>query len=239
MSKETLQACFKKYMVDIRGRSTSTYKHYIDALSNISRNLKGKGLINEDIYEISSLDYLDQCRQILMEDEEFVALNTRGNHMYTAGLKNYIAFAHGMDFSALKDDVKKFDEPVAKPEKATKEVEGYKRSNIVRVQAIEIAGHMCEIDKGHITFETEKDGYPYMEGHHAIPLHLQDKFDYSLDVFANVVCLCPICHRKIHFGKCGDRKDMLAYLYEERHHRLENCGLKLNKDQFIKDGLAR
>lgn len=239
MSKETLKAYFKKYIVDIRGRKESTYLHYIDALNNISRNLKGKGLIKEDIYEISSLEALEQCRQVLMADEEFVALNTRGNHMYTAGLKNYISFAQGLDFAALKENVKRFDVPVPKPEKIIIEKESFKRTNIVRVQAIELAGHKCEIDNSHITFEAEKDGSPYMEGHHAIPLHLQGDFLYSLDVFANVVCLCPICHRKIHYGRCVDRKDMLAYLFEERHYRLENCGLKLDKDQFIKVGLSR
>lgn len=239
MSKETLQEYFKRYMVDVRGRSMSTYKHYIDALNNISRNLKAKGLIENDIYEISSLDYLEHCRQALMADAEFVALNTRGNHMYSAGLRNYMNFAMGLDFSKLKDTVNKFDVPVPKPEKIITEKEAYKRSNIVRVQAIELAGHKCEIDNTHITFELEKSGNPYMEGHHAIPLHLQGNFSYSLDVFANVICLCPICHRKIHFGKCSDRKDMLAYLYDERHYRLANCGLKLDKDQFIKNGLDR
>lgn len=239
MSKESLQEYFKRYMVDIRGRSMSTYKHYLDALNNISRNLKSKGLIKDNIYEIDNLDVLEQYRQILMADEEFVALNKRGNHMYTAGLQNYMTFAKGMNFSALKEEVEKFDVPVPKTEKVVVEREAYKRSNIVRVQAIELANHQCEIDNCHITFESAKDGNPYMEGHHAIPISKQSEFDCSLDVYANVICLCPLCHRRLHYGVFNDKETMLSKLYLSRRERLLHSGFDINKDDFIRLATSR
>lgn len=239
MSKEALQEYFKRYIVDIRGRKLSTYKHYIDALNNISRNLVAKGKIVESIYEISSIAELEECQKLLLADGDFVAMDERGNRMYTAGFNNYMRFAEGMGFPVSKADVAKFDVPVPKPLKVSETIEKYKRSNIVRIQAIQLAGHKCEIDNSHITFTKENDHNPYMEGHHAIPLHLQEQFAYSLDVYANVVCLCPICHRKIHYACRSDKIDMLDYLYGERRYRLENCGIKISKDEFIKDGLRR
>ena len=65
---------------------------------------------------------------------------------------------------------------------------------------MEIAEYKCEISPQHITFTSKNTGHFYMEGHHAIPMRHQDKFTKSLDVYANIVCLCPICHRLLHYG---------------------------------------
>ena len=71
-----------------------------------------------------------------------------------------------------------------------------------------------------------------MEGHHAIPLHYQGKFEHSLDIYANVVCLCPICHRKIHYGISEDRRLMMDEIWEKRIGRLINWGISMSKTEF-------
>jgi 5-methylcytosine-specific restriction protein A len=71
-----------------------------------------------------------------------------------------------------------------------------------------------------------------MEAHHIIPLRLQENFAKSLDVYANLVSLCPICHRKIHLGIIEERRLMIDEIYEIRKERLAKCGFVLGKEEF-------
>lgn len=71
-----------------------------------------------------------------------------------------------------------------------------------------------------------------MEGHHAIPMCYQDKFDQSIDVYANIICLCPICHRLMHFGKSDEKMKISNQIYETRKGRLEVSGIKISKTEF-------
>ena len=45
--------------------------------------------------------------------------------------------------------------------------------------------------------------------------------------------LCPICHRKIHYGMKDDRKQMMNQIYVERIERLVNSGIVLSKEEFV------
>ena len=233
MDSNTLKEYYGKYMRDIRGLSKSSVIHYYDALNHISRRLKDAGEIQDSIYEIRDLNILKKMREILKADPDFIELDTRGNRMYSAGLNRYIEFASGVDFEAIDMDVVKLDTPLM-PDKPVKvEQTVWKRSNILRKQALALAHYSCEMNKEHESFIAERTGEPYMEGHHAIPMRLQESFDNSLDIYANIVCLCPICHRKIHYGMKCDRIDMINRIYDNRAERLANSGIQLDRQEFI------
>lgn len=51
-----LKEYYARYLTDIRKNSQSTVKHYFDALNNISRRLKEKSLVRENIYEVADID---------------------------------------------------------------------------------------------------------------------------------------------------------------------------------------
>ena len=72
-----------------------------------------------------------------------------------------------------------------------------------------------------------------MEGHHIIPLRHQEEFNVSLDVYANVICLCPTCHRMLHYARTEDKLDSLNMIYHERADRLATSGIRLSNDDFI------
>ena len=97
-----------------------------------------------------------------------------------------------------------------------------------------MADYCCEIDETHQTFIAENTNKPYMEGHHAIPMRFQEQFDHSLDVYANIICLCPLCHRRIHHGLSKDRELMANKIYLSRADRLANSGIELSRDNFLK-----
>ncbi|WP_432647460.1 HNH endonuclease [Mitsuokella sp.] len=229
-----LKTYFKRYLLDVRGVSSRTVKHYCDALNNITRHLKEKHLIRDSIYEVTDLKVLHDLRDILLQDADFVALDRRGNRMYTAGFNNYLRFAEGQSFAELHDRAGALDIPMPPiaEEPRTYEVHHFMRSDILRGQTLAFADYRCEMDGDHKTFIAERTHKPYMESHHAIPIHLQGKFEHSLDIYANLVCLCPICHRKIHYGLMDDRRLMMYEIYEKRHERLSRSGITLGKEEF-------
>lgn len=231
-NSSVLKEYYSRYLTDVRGLSQSSVKHYFDALNNISRRLKAKNLIKNDIYEVGDLEELDRLRTILYADQDFVEANERGRRMYSAGLNNYYRFATGEEFRKAKDKIILLDVPVAPKTALNIEHDVWKRSGIMRAQAMEFAGYICEINANHESFIAAKNNKPYMEGHHAIPMRLQPRFHSGLDVYANIVCLCPVCHRRIHYGIADDRKQMMNQIYEARADRLANCGIELSKNEF-------
>ena len=228
-----LSEYFQLYMKEIRKLSDSSINHYCQALKRSSQFLKDKGLVKNSIYEISDMTQLLNINTILLSDPEFVALDTRGNRMYSAGLNNYFRFAEGHDFSVGVDQINAMDIPV-QPEKAIIiEQTTWRRSGILRNQALAYANYRCEIDNSHETFIAENTRMPYMEGHHALPMKMQNDFNVSLDVYANIVCLCPVCHRRIHHGLKFERIDMAKRIFDARGERLENSGIVLSSNEFI------
>ena len=228
-----LKEYFVRYLQTVRGSSVSTARHYLDALNNISRRLVSKQLVLADIYEITDLDYLEWVRGMLYADPEFVELNERGKRMYSAGLNNYIRFASGEDYKDLFGKMEAMDSPLKPEAPITVAQTVWKRSNILRIQTLISADFKCEIDSRHETFIAEKTAKPYMESHHAIPMRQQPHFDNSLDIYANLVCLCPICHRRIHYGLKEDRVSLIRQIYSCRADRLAKSGIVLSQQEFL------
>jgi 5-methylcytosine-specific restriction protein A len=89
-----------------------------------------------------------------------------------------------------------------------------------------------------MTFIARSTGQAYMEGHHLIPMKYQSQFDCGIDVYANVVCLCPTCHRLLHFGRDTERRHAVEQLFDLRSERLIHSGIDLSKKDFLELVLA-
>lgn len=76
-----------------------------------------------------------------------------------------------------------------------------KRNQLLKKEAFERENYTCELCGTNSTFKN-KSGEEYFEGHHLIMYNIssQRKYKYSLDTSDNIICLCPTCHRKIHYG---------------------------------------
>ena len=196
--------------------------------------MKEKSLVRENIYEVADIDTLFQLRDILYSDLDFIQANERGRRMYSAGLNNYCRFASGEGFSEIAEKIKTFDVPVSKDQNLTITKTIWKRSGVLRTQAFELANYKCELNSEHETFIAESTHKPYMEGHHALPMSLQDQFSVSLDVYSNIVCLCPLCHRKIHYGVENEKRIMLDSIYAKRSSRLAKSGIRMSQDEFVR-----
>ena len=234
MSDYPLREYYIRYLTGVRKVSMSTVKHYLDAINWISRFLADKGLINDKLFEVLDADSLKHLSEVLLSDAEFVSMNKRGHQMYTASLNNYIRFADGVEFERIGQKIKSMDVPMPIADKSESTLrKEWKRSRIIKDQSIIIAHYKCEVDSNHKTFVAARSGKPYMEGHHSIPMRFQGSFHNSLDVYANIVCLCPICHRLLHFGRREEKLPALNKIYFDRAERMAHSGIQVSHDEFI------
>lgn len=112
------------------------------------------------------------------------------------------------------------------------------KSSKVSKYALSLADYKCEYDASHVTFKTSK-GCNYMEGHHLIPCTYSNAMDFwykyhrNIDSEANIVSLCPICHRRIHFGSADEKKKIISRLYNQRVNRLKSIGVNISLDELL------
>ena len=60
----------------------------------------------------------------------------------------------------------------------------------------------------------------------------QNRFQNSLDIYANVICLCPTCHRLLHYGVESEKMNVVNKIYYDRSDRLAASGRKIGKEEF-------
>jgi 5-methylcytosine-specific restriction protein A len=100
--------------------------------------------------------------------------------------------------------------------------------------ALESANYQCEYDSSHMYFISESTKENYVEAHHLIPLSKQREFNYSLDVSANIVSLCPVCHKKIHHAEDVVREPIIKHLLNARINRLNDAGIGISPNNLLK-----
>lgn len=112
-----------------------------------------------------------------------------------------------------------------------------KNSKISKSALIE-AGYVCAINKTHNTFITTNKT-PYMEGHHLIPCtvanseYFMKKFNKNIDCLENIVCLCPNCHREVHYGEWDSKSIKIKVMFNKQKEKLEEIGLLISEDELL------
>ncbi|MET3320548.1 UNVERIFIED_ORG: 5-methylcytosine-specific restriction protein A [Peribacillus simplex] len=124
------------------------------------------------------------------------------------------------------------DLPVLKNKKMKTMSNRYIGNPKITKRALVNADYLCEYNTSHLTFVNDTTGKNYVEGHHLIPLSIQDEFNYSLDVPQNIVSLCPNCHRKIHKASKSQKKAMIEKLYRSREKGLIKRGIVTTQEQI-------
>jgi len=99
--------------------------------------------------------------------------------------------------------------------------------------ALIAAEFKCELGKSHATFINKTTHRQYMEAHHLIPMSKQASFPQDIDVPENILCLCPNCHRKIHFAEDTSRIDILKRAYERKKRKLPSRGISIGFDELL------
>lgn len=101
------------------------------------------------------------------------------------------------------------------------------------------SNYSCLHSKSHTTFKS-RQGYPYMEGHHLIPCTVKnskeigEKYNSPIDREENIVCLCPTCHRAVHFGDNTTKIAILTDLFNKQVHKLNSIGITISLSELLK-----
>lgn len=229
---------FKHYLEVCNVGQNSRQKYLDQAMHAITEALQRLKLLGpyETVYDIQSASFLRKCREVLRNDPDFMAKDKKGHQMYSAGFNHLIKFAEGLWINEYGNGLASFvysPKPVYNATSTIQE-EVPNRDRILVMQTLEAEHFICQAHPEHLSFP-EDSGigiHPYMEGHHLIPLKYQKEFSYSLDTYANIISLCPTCHRQIHFGLKEDRKKMINNLFEEREGQLQDSGIRTSKHEI-------
>ncbi|HON02834.1 MAG TPA: hypothetical protein PLM04_06885 [Paludibacteraceae bacterium] len=125
------------------------------------------------------------------------------------------------------------DKPIPKTEKYSSTSKYFVRDSNVSKGALIKAHYTCELNPEHKYFVSRFTGKNYVEAHHLIPMEFQDKFETSIDIEANVVSLCPVCHKMIHFAVLESKTDLILNLLSKRIDRLGHAGITISNDELI------
>ena len=91
----------------------SSVGKYSGAVGTVSKEMYQKGIIQKPLENMSPFE-LDIAIALIMNDPDFIAKNTRGNHMYSNALKQYRYFinavAENVDDSAYVESIKNNDQ---------------------------------------------------------------------------------------------------------------------------------
>jgi len=95
------------------------------------------------------------------------------------------------------DRIRLLDETYRSAKPRTKEhlTKGIERGAAIGGKVKEPNQYICQICGGQ-PFKT-RTGHMYAEAHHIIPLH---KMEPGSMASQNVICVCPNCHRKMHYA---------------------------------------
>ncbi|CAJ91166.1 DUF3578 domain-containing protein [Cupriavidus necator H16] len=109
----------------------------------------------------------------------------------------------------------------------------YPRDPLVAAEAVKSAEYRCELFPEHQTFKSSSKNVPYVEAHHLIPLSRQADFQFSLDITANIIALCPTCHQRLHHGHASERRSPLRRLLSQRKDRLQEKQIFIEEEILL------
>ncbi len=223
---------------------------YSKAIGTISSELGAYGLQRINLFNLTDTAFIDT----ILSNPEFKKKNDKGNRMYRTALKylkKYLEYTYDSDLQAeLFKEEQVFeryltDTPVdvstANIEDEPRDKPNYRSVNNRKVwsknpryasEAVADADYLCEIDIQHKHFISKFNGMNYVEAHHLIPMQYKEQFDCSLDIHANIVSICLVCHKKIHYGLFKDKKEILDKLFNSRIQRLKAGRISISLDEL-------
>lgn len=108
-----------------------------------------------------------------------------------------------------------------------------RRNNNIINSVLLKSNFKCFFDENHITFPSSNRPN-YVEGHHIIPIALNDSFKDELDCEENVISLCPTCHKAMHYAKNEYKEKLLKIiLNKNKEFRKFNMDLEDMKEIYF------
>lgn len=235
---------FRMWLTDNTNLSVYSIKRYSDAIPLLNEKHKKNFFNTEELDEIENL----------LINPDFIIFNKSQGNMYSAALGHLKKF---LKLENLIEDFKKeiFFEKIRYEKKSNSNSEInlnqkdyreplpdyvalsgmkiWKRNPLYAKKSLFSSEYLCEVDKNHEYFKSNKTGQNYLEAHHLIPIKYQNSFLWSIDIPANIVAVCVNCHKILHHGVIEDKKKILNKIYNERKYRLAVCGIDISFKKLL------
>lgn len=247
---------FAEWLEEYTEISAYSVRRYSGAIPLITSELESYGLESVNLLAINDCSFIDE----ILLNNSFKLKDQKGNRMYSAALnhfKKYINYKNELEYErALVNEKLIFkshlNHSINNDERADTQdnIENpqlnkprytvvnnrkiWMRNPEIAVQALRKADYTCEIDKSHNHFISKYTQKNYVEAHHLIPMKYQSEFTYSLDIESNIVSLCLVCHKKLHYAAFEEKKSILEKLYLNRKQLLHRSGIALKLTDFYR-----
>ncbi|MBY8908878.1 HNH endonuclease [Salinicoccus roseus] len=237
-----------KNYTDLSEYSTGRYSK---AIHIIALELEEYGLPKVNLYNSNSL-FINQ----ILNNDSFKIKNNKVNRMYSSALRQLIKYLEFCNEKEFQEELTKdelyyekniisnissdsnvnsdlIDEALEKPpHRIVSNHRLWSRNPKFASDSVANANYLCEFNNSHKDFISKYTQQNYVEAHHLIPIKYQEDFEYSLDVYANIVSLCMVCHKKLHYGLFDDKKEILDKLFASRESRLVKSNIDLTIDDL-------
>lgn len=186
-----MENLYHVYLKDLTNLSEKSIKEYKFAIKRISKKLNLKISILE-LNDIAQINYI-------MNTQEFITINKKENHVYSAALNKYkdllqcIQGSPNLNYFHVESLYSEGDELYFY-------TKAYERNKKLRKEVIRLHGLIClacHFDFEKVYGELGKD---YIEIHHLKPLSFEKK-EHKVDPKEDLVPLCANCHRMVHRKK--------------------------------------
>ena len=104
---------------------------------------------------------------------------------------------------------------------------------------IENNNYQCLLGDNHKTFTSNATGHNFVEAHHLIPMNeyknFGERFNRNIDCPANIVPLCPNCHRQIHHATDTEKAEIIENLFNKcgKKEDLASIGINITLDELL------
>ncbi|WP_017381808.1 HNH endonuclease [Paenisporosarcina sp. TG-14] len=187
----------------------------------IWRNFKG---FNQSMQKLST-DYYNDFKKLIVE---------KNMRLVDVPLEDEEVFQEKIEKIKIKSSIIIVDQSRNIPSKNVKAITSSWGRNIITAKsAVVNSGYTCEYDSTHVYFISKISYENYVEAHHLIPMEFQDEFSNSIDVEANILSLCPLCHKRVHHATKEDIRPMIEKLYIQRRDRLLKCKIDIELDRLM------
>lgn len=195
-------------------------------------------LYNSIYYEIGKRT-VDQFYDYLLAEKDGLLIEDKKQLSFTVdtAVNEQIVSSDNISDSVDKKEIKDEVKPKKEPLKNRSGKSIVPRDKHESDKAIILSDFSCEFEQTHKSFSAKKSKRNYVEAHHLIPLkyYYDEKYSNSIDVSANIVSLCPNCHKCIHLGSDNEKLILLSKLFsDERQQRLEQAGISISFDELKK-----
>lgn len=227
-------------------------KRYSRAIETLSLELGDFELQRINLFNLTDTAFIDT----ILNNPEFKKKNDKGHRMYSTALKHFKKFIEYFYDSELQAELLKEETEFEKYlkenpadvsrgniEDKPKDKPNYRSINNKKVwsrnpkyasEVVAEADYLCEFDNQHKHFISKFNGKNYVEAHHLIPMQYQEQFNNSIDIHANIVSVCLVCHKKIHHGLFEEKKEIIDRLFNSRRERLIKSRINISlKELYI------